>query len=124
MAGVRVPSGDDIGCRVIDFQFPQHASGLLDIARLMATSLTTEVRREIETTLLEAYHERLAELGRTPEADWRTSLRAGLLWNFGTPLALHVHAMSASGRPWRQRLPTLQRCLAAAEDWAALDVLA
>ncbi len=112
------------GCRVVDFQFLQHASGLLDIARLLATSLTTEVRRDTETTLLDAYHARLSELGQAPEADWQTSLRAGLLWNFATPLTLHVRTMSATGKPWPERLPILERALTAVEDWAALDLVA
>lgn len=111
-------------CRLIDFQFLQHASGLIDIARLLATSLTIEVRRDIEMTLLAEYHTRLAELGQPPEVEWQTSFRAGLLWNFATPLALHIGAMSASGEPWPSRLPILHRCLTAVEDWAALDLVA
>lgn len=39
-------------------------------------------------------------------------------------LTLHIHTMSASGKSWPERLPILERCLAAVEDWAALDLVA
>ncbi|MBF6192149.1 MULTISPECIES: phosphotransferase [Nocardia] len=112
-------------CRFIDFQFLQHASGMLDVARFLATSLTTEIRRAIEGDLLRAYHDRLAELGAAREdtEQWTTELRAGLLWNFCTPLTLRVIGLEQSRGSWPARLPILERCAAAADDWAALDLL-
>ncbi|MET9025949.1 phosphotransferase [Nocardia sp. NPDC004168] len=112
-------------CTLIDFQFLQHASGMLDVARFLATSLTTEVRRAIEGDLLRTYHDRLAELGAAREdtEQWTTELRAGLLWNFCTPLTLHVIGLEQSRGSWPARLPILERCAVAADDWDALDLL-
>lgn len=105
------------GCTLIDFQFVQHASGMLDVARLLATSLTVEARRDVETEILAAYE---AASGTAIDV---VALRAGFLWSFAAPLALHLVAMKAQGRNWPDRLPILERCLAAADDWDALSVL-
>ncbi len=112
-------------CTLIDFQFLQHASGMLDVARFLATSLTTETRRAIEADLLRTYHGRLAELGAAREdtEQWTTELRAGLLWNFCTPLTLHVIGLEQSRGSWPARLPILERCAVAADDWDALELL-
>ncbi|MGK8502656.1 phosphotransferase [Nocardia asiatica] len=112
-------------CTLIDFQFLQHASGMLDVARFLATSLTTDTRRAIEADLLRAYHDRLAELGagRADTDQWTIELRAGFLWNLCTPLALHVISLERGGGGWPTRLPILERCVAAADDWNALDLL-
>jgi hypothetical protein len=103
-------------CTLIDFQFVQRASGMLDVARLLATSLTTETRRAAEHDLLAVYEE------VSGIAVDRDALRAAFLWNFGTPLALHLMAMKAQGGGWPERLPILERCLTAAEDWDAADL--
>ncbi|WP_460404256.1 phosphotransferase [Actinophytocola sediminis] len=112
-------------CTLIDFQFVQHASGMLDVARLLATSLTTDVRRAIEHDLLRVYVDTLGSLGVNDFDLGRSmvALRAGLLWNFSTPLALHLVTIQTRGTRWPRRLPILERCLSAAQDWDALELL-
>lgn len=119
-------SFDESGAaRLIDFQFVQRGAAVLVVARFLATSLTTEVRRAEERDLLRRYHLRRAALGAPedePDAEL-TALRAGLLWNIAMPLSLHVRRVMMQGRPWPEKFPILTRCLDAARDWDALAVL-
>ena len=105
-------------CTLIDFQFVQHASGMLDVARFLGTSLTTDTRRAVERDLLAEY---AAAAGAPVDT---TALRAGLLWNLTTPLALRLVSLRADGGTWPARLPILERCLTAARDWDAWALLA
>jgi phosphotransferase family enzyme len=109
----------------IDFQFVQRATAMFDVARFLATSLTTGTRRAVETDLLEHYHDQLAEhgvagYGPVEAAD---ELRAALLWNLATPLALHAREMLTQSAHWRGELPILERCVRAIEDWDAFSIL-
>ncbi|MFD5000336.1 phosphotransferase [Streptomyces buecherae] len=110
--------------RFIDFQFAQHGCGPLDVARFLATSLTPRLRRTIETDLVREYHRALLARGVTGyDLDrCRHDVRAALPWNLATPLALHVMAIQQRGREWPARLPIVERCLAAIDDWDAWDV--
>jgi hypothetical protein len=111
------------GVTLIDFQFVQHASGMVDVARFLATSLRTDVRRAIEADVLRTYRTALAAGGVRPaDVDRCTDeLRAALLWNVSIPLALHIRKVMTEGRPWSDSFPILERCLAAIDDWDALD---
>ncbi|MBB5938536.1 phosphotransferase [Streptomyces zagrosensis] len=113
--------GQSHDARFIDFQFVQHGCGPLDVARLLATSLRTEVRREIETALVREYHGTLVARGvEGYELDRCVDdIRAALPWNLATPLALHVMGIQREGRHWPLRLPIVERCLAAIDDWGA-----
>jgi hypothetical protein len=110
--------------RLIDFQFVQHASPMVDVARFLATSLQTDLRRAIERDLLDEYQASLRThgAGSYAVAEHLDELRAALLWNLALPLALHVRRVMAEGRPWPDRFPILERCLAAIHDWNALDL--
>lgn len=110
--------------RVIDFQFIQHASGMVDMARFLATSLQVDVRREIEGDLLGEYE---ASLRANGVRDYDVSrylddLRAAFVWNLASPLTFHVIAVMTRGKAWPQRFPILERCLAAIDDWDALKL--
>ncbi|MGH3719729.1 MAG: aminoglycoside phosphotransferase family protein [Pseudonocardiaceae bacterium] len=119
--------GDDADPTVtlIDFQFVQRATGMVDVARFLATSLTTETRRAVDADLLRHYHARLAEYGVTGYLfdESLDDFRAALVWNLATPLALHVKEILTQGGRRRGEFPILQRCLQAIEDWDALTVL-
>lgn len=111
--------------RLVDFQFVQRATGLLDVARFLATSLTTEVRRAAERDLLTEYLACLAAHGVTGYGFDACvgDLRAALLWNLTTPVALHVMAVTTEARQWPAALPILERCLTAVDDWDAALLL-
>ncbi len=112
-------------CTLIDFQFVQHASGMLDVARFLATSLQTDVRRAIESDVLGEYRASL-EAGGVEDFDFDRcvdAFRAALLWNLSAPLALHIVEVMTQGYKWPARLPILERCLAAIDDWNATEVL-
>jgi aminoglycoside/choline kinase family phosphotransferase len=110
---------------LLDFQCVQHAAGPLDVARFLATSLQVEMRRAIELDVLREYHARLQSLGVESYSFDRCigAFRAGLLWNLVTPLAIHLRAMAIQHAPWPARLPILERCLTAIEDWNAAELL-
>lgn len=112
--------------RLVDFQFVQHASGMVDVARFLATSLTIEARRSLEHDLLGEYERSLRALGVAgyDVAADAGLLRTALLWNLATPLTLHLMNVSIRGVPWPARFPILERCLAAIDDWRALDPVA
>ncbi len=112
-------------CTLIDFQFVQHASGMLDVARFLATSPPTDVRRAIESDVLGEYHSSL-EAGGVEDYDFDRcvdAFRAALLWNLSTPLALHIVGIMTQGYQWPPRLPIIERCLAAIDDWNATEML-
>jgi len=108
---------------LIDFQFMQQACGMLDVARFIATSLSTELRRSIEHSLLEAYRACLHAQGILyPLQQCLQDYKAALLWNLLPPVALHLVNMEA-GKPWPAQFPILQKCIAAIEDHEAMQVL-
>ncbi|MEU2424283.1 phosphotransferase [Streptomyces sp. NPDC007851] len=111
--------------RLVDFQFVQRATGLQDVARFLATSLTTEVRRAAERDLLTEYLACLAAHGVTGYGfdACVADLRAALLWNLTTPVALHIRGITTEGRPWPTSMPILERCLTAVDDWDATRLL-
>jgi len=109
---------------LIDFQFVQHASGMLDVARFLATSLRVDVRRAIEADLLREYHSCLEACG-VRDYDFDRCIddfRTALLWNLSTPLALHVLGIMTQGKKWPDKLPIMERCLAAIGDWDAMEL--
>jgi hypothetical protein len=112
-------SGDSVV--MVDFQTVQRGSPLLDVARFLATSLTTQTRRQVEAELLDDYRETLERLAiRIAETEFFRDLRAGLLWNLVMPLALHVQGILTAGEQWPPTLPMLRRCVQAAIDWEAV----
>jgi hypothetical protein len=109
---------------LIDFQFMQQASGMLDVARFIATSLTTELRRAIESDLLESYRACLHAQGiHYPAHQCLQDYKAALLWNLLPPVALHLVNVTELGKPWPTQFPILQKCITAIEDWEAMQVL-
>ncbi|MGH3784843.1 MAG: phosphotransferase [Pseudonocardiaceae bacterium] len=117
--------GPGSSVRLIDFQFVQQANGMFDVGRFLATSLTTETRREIESGLLRRYHACLDDLGADGHGfdESLDDFRAALVWNLTTPLALHVMKIMTQDRSWPAELPMLRRCLQTMEDWDALAIL-
>lgn len=116
--------GDGI-LRLVDFQFVQQGAAMIDVARFLATSLTTATRRGTEHDLLRRYCLKRAALG-VPEPDpdiELTTLRAALLWNLAMPLALHVMQIMTQDKSWPVSLPMLTRCMDAVRDWNARAVL-
>jgi hypothetical protein len=117
--------GADGILRLVDFQFVQQGAAMVDVARFLATSLTTATRRATEHGLLRRYHVRRAALG-IPEPDPEVeliTLRAALLWNLAMPLALRVMQIMTQDKSWPTCLPMLARGMAAARDWNAHAVL-
>lgn len=111
---------------LLDFQFVQVGSPMLDVARLLATSLTTATRRACEEELLQSYFSKLRSNG-VPSSGLsalETDLRIGLVWNLVVPLALHVRKVITEGTTWPTTFPILDRCVAAIEDWDALRAVA
>lgn len=111
------------GVAMVDFQFVAQGSPMLDVARFLATSLRTDVRRVIEPDLLEGYLDCLHGDGVRDYDMERcvADLRPALLWIVASPLALHLHGIAQEGRRWPERFPILERCVAAIEDWESLD---
>ena len=109
---------------LIDFQFMQQACGMLDVARFMATSLTTELRRSIEHTLLETYRACLhAQDILYPMQQCLQDYKAALLWNLLPPVALHLVNVMELKKPWPAQFPILQKCITAIDDLEAMQVL-
>ena len=109
---------------LIDFQFMQQACGMLDVARFIATSLTTELRRSLEHTLLESYRACLHAQGILyPAPQCLQDYKAALLWNLLPPLALHLVNVMEAGKPWPAQFPILQKCVTAIDDLEAMQVL-
>lgn len=118
-------SDDGASLTLIDFQFVQQGSGMLDVARFLATSLPVHTRRDLEWGLLQEYHRCLVEQGIT-DYDFDRSihdLKAGLLWNLSTPVALHLVNIMEHGKVWPGQLPIVERCMTAIEDWKATELL-
>ncbi|MBE9376560.1 DUF1679 domain-containing protein [Saccharopolyspora sp. HNM0983] len=68
--------------RLVDFQFPQRGAAMTDVARFLATSLTTATRRAAEYDLLCRYRGRRAALGvPEPDPDTELTLEAVHDWN-------------------------------------------
>lgn len=109
---------------LIDFQFVQQATGMLDIARFMATSLHTDLRRSVEQRLLRAYLSCLEAQGISNyDADSCVNdFRAALLWNLFTPVALHLTNVMEHGKEWPKQFPVIERCIEAINDWEALKI--
>ena len=98
--------------------------GAADVSRFIATSLQPELRRTIETALLDEYHSSLEAAG-VREYDFDCCLldfRAGLLWNLVSPLVLHIMRIVNTGGEWPAELPMLERCMLAVRDWEAEDL--
>jgi hypothetical protein len=57
--------GGEVPMATVDWQTVAHGCGALDVAYLLTTSLEPELRRHNERELLDAYLERLGELGVT-----------------------------------------------------------
>lgn len=109
---------------LIDFQFIQQACGMLDVARFIATSLTTELRRSLEHSLLETYRACLHKQGILyPEQRCLQDYKAALLWNLLPPVALHLVKVMEAGKPWPAQFPILQKCITAIEDHGAMQLL-
>lgn len=116
--------GDDHPVRFLDFQFLQQACGAVDVARFLATSLRTEVRQELDSALVKQYYEHLLEHG-VEDYDFDrcvADIRAAMLWNLATPLALHVLLIMTRNGSWPARFPILERCIAAIDAWGSWDV--
>lgn len=109
---------------LIDFQFMQQACGMLDVARFIATSLTTELRRSIEHTLLETYRACLHAQGILyPLQQCLQDYKAALLWNLLPPVALHLVNVMELGKPWPAQFLILQKCITAIDDLEAMQIL-
>lgn len=109
---------------LIDFQFMQQACGMLDVARFIATSLSTELRRSIEQTLLETYRACLHAQGiHYPAHQCLQDYKAALLWNLLPPVALHLVNVTELGKQWPAQFPILQKCITAIEEHEAMQVL-
>ncbi len=109
---------------LIDFQMIHLGCGAADVSRFIATSLQPELRRTIETALLDEYHSSLEAAG-VLEYDFDRCLldfRAGLLWNLVSPLVLHIMRIVNTGGEWPAELPMLERCMLAVRDWEAEDL--
>lgn len=108
---------------LVDFHRVEHATGMADIARFLATSLQIETRRAVETDLLREYLRCLQSNG-VQEYDMDrciADLRSALLWALASPLALHIRGIMQEGRDWPSHFPILERCLTAIDDWDALQ---
>jgi len=112
---------------VLDWQAPQLATGLYDVALFLAQSTRTDVRRAHEGALLERYRDGLAAAGvEVPSpAELRQRYRLAVLysWVYVAAVAL-LDGSSEAGDAWRQRM--ISRQAAASEDlevYTLLDTL-
>lgn len=114
--------GLDGGVTLVDFHRVERATGMVDVARFLATSLRIETRRAIETDLLAEYLRCLEAGGVTGYAmnSAVADLRPALLWIMASPIALHIRGIAEEGRSWPTHFPILERCLSAIQDWDAL----
>lgn len=118
--------GPNRAVTLVDFHRVERATGMVDIARFLATSLQTETRRAIETDLLQEYL-RCLEVGGVKGYDMTSAiadLRPALVWILASPLALHIRGIATEGRTWPSHFPILERCLTAIHDWDALSEFA
>lgn len=110
---------------LIDFHRVERATGMLDVARFLATSLEVSTRRTIEMTVLREYLRCLGAGGVTGY-DMNgaiAGLRPALFWILASPLALHIRGIAEGRRTWPSHFPILERCLAAIQDWDALSAI-
>ena len=113
---------------VIDWQFPFVAQGAWDFARMIGMCLTTDIRRELEHTLLSDYLTGLNSLGVVNydsselEADYRLGLTISQLImsiaHGDTDERLLEEECGKLGVDWRDAM--LLRTQRAIEDWEVL----
>ena len=110
---------------VVDWQVSGIAGGLSDVAYFLSSSVSTEVRREIESELLAEYRDIVRASGVndfTAEDCWR-SYRLNMLGCFRTPIIAGGQLDFTSGRSGRLAEVFLQRTLTAIEDLDAEEFL-
>jgi len=110
---------------LFDFQRVALGRGPIDIARFAATSLQPRLRRSMDAALLRDYCSALeghGVIGYGLDA-CTYDFRLGLLWDLADRLAANVRLVTESGREWPERLPIVERCLVAIDDWDAMALL-
>ncbi|WP_146993075.1 oxidoreductase family protein [Bradyrhizobium macuxiense] len=118
------PSRGKRSVRFIDFQCLQLGSPMLDVARILATSMHISERKKVQSKLVD-HHYMICRSSCSKEwiyEDFRREFLAALLWNLLTPLAIHVNGIVTQGKKWGDRFPILDRCISAIEDWEALSL--
>lgn len=113
-----------IGVTVVDLQLMQRATPMLDVARLVVTSLRGDLRRRLDRKLLEHYHGRLQQLGVRdyPFADMIDDFRLGLVWNLAVPLAIYANHAPSVRESIGDNLPLEREACDAMNDWDCLDL--
>ena len=103
---------------LVDWQLSTVGSGLYDVAYFLSSSVTTEVRREIESAAIENYHRVIAERtggAFTLDQCWR-AYRHNMLTCFRVPVIAGAQLDFNNTRGKRLAETILQRTLAAIDD--------
>lgn len=113
-----------ISVTVVDLQLIQRATPMLDIARLIASSLRGPVRRRLEKKLLDHYYATLWRHGVEdyPYEQMIDDYRLGLTWNMAVPLAIYANHPPAVRTSIGDNLPLEKEGFAAMDDWDCLDL--
>ena len=110
---------------VVDWQVCGISSGLYDVAYFLSSSVTTEVRREIEREALAEYHDIIRSTGAedlTVAECWR-SYRQNMLGCFLTPIIAGAQLDFTAARSRQLAEAFLQRTLTAIDDLDAKEFL-
>jgi len=100
------------GVKLIDLQLLSVARPEVDLARIWATSQSTQQRRLNSVAFEQSY---ASSRGLDSWTLDTSIFRAALTWNLAVPLTLHVHTMDARSE-WPRYLPILERCQQAIDD--------
>ncbi len=116
---------DDKEFAAVDWQVCGIASGLSDVAYFLSSSVTTEVRREIERDVLTEYHGvvRASGVADFTLADCWRSYRRDMLGCFRTPIIVGGQLDFTSDRSRQLADGFLQRTLTAIDDLDASEFL-
>ena len=117
--------GDGAEFAAVDWQVCGIGSGLSDVAYFLSSSVTTEVRREIERDVVAEYHGIVSAAGGadfTLDDCWR-SYRQNLLGCFRTPVIAGGQLDFSSERSHQLAEVFLQRTLTAIDDLEAREFL-